>query len=219
MALVKDIVTALAAVTGAGVAVMGLSTWKAQLRGRAEYELARRILRTTYRVRDEIASVRRPLMTPGEISQALKEAGIEPKPGPTSHPRTDEAVYQKRWDRLAEALSDLRVEEREAEVLWGRDIRSAFASLHDCVSKLHFAIYRHVRDVSESSAPHQTRRLSPEDRQEVDAVIYQLSDDPEKDQFTGEISEAVEEVENRVRPHLKISRPLISGLWEKFGSS
>lgn len=41
--ILKDSLTAVAAVTGATVAVIGLKTWKRQLRGNAEYDVARRL--------------------------------------------------------------------------------------------------------------------------------------------------------------------------------
>lgn len=52
VALAKDIVLMLAAVVGAYVALRGLSTWNRQLKGGAEYELTRRLLKCTYRLRD-----------------------------------------------------------------------------------------------------------------------------------------------------------------------
>lgn len=159
------------------------------------------------------------MMTSGEISQALEEGGIEPEPGPTSHPRTDEAVYQRRWEGLAEAISDLEVEEREAEVLWGRDFRRVFRPLHGCVSDLWVAIFRHLRAQAQSSGPLDSPRLDPEDRKEIDDVIYQVSRDPDEDEFTRRVVQALEEVEDRVRPHLQIRRSLFGRLREALGLS
>ena len=57
----KEIVVAGAAVAAACIAYLGLAAWKKQLHGRSGYELARRLLRAVYSVRDRIVRVRTPL--------------------------------------------------------------------------------------------------------------------------------------------------------------
>lgn len=209
VSLIKDIVTALAAGTGAVVAVMGLSTWKAQLRGRTEYELARRILRATYRVRDHLQAVRNPVMSAGEISTALEEAGVEREPGPTNPPETDQAVYNRRWNRVTEALSELQVEEREAEVLWGSAFDGVFNDLRECVSDLWYVVWRHIGDVSDRPGV----RVDAEERQEIDDVLYRTKKD---DDFTKKLKLAVGDVEAQVRPHLKVHRSMLGRFVAKW---
>ena len=80
VSLIKDIVTGLAAVVAAVIAIMGLRTWKKQLKGKTEYELSQRFLRATYKVRDAFSWVRNPIQSPSEISQAMIEANIEGNP-------------------------------------------------------------------------------------------------------------------------------------------
>src|SRR3972149_3543256 len=66
-------------IAGAGVyfAASGLSTWRDQLHGRTEYDLARRYLRSTYKVRDALQRVRSPFMFGEEMMAALKMEGID----------------------------------------------------------------------------------------------------------------------------------------------
>jgi len=45
LAIVKDLVVTLAAAGGLIVALLGLRTWKRQLKGKTEWDLARRYLR------------------------------------------------------------------------------------------------------------------------------------------------------------------------------
>jgi len=45
MSVLKDIVIIFAAISGAVVAILGLSTWKRQLKGKVEYDLAKKILK------------------------------------------------------------------------------------------------------------------------------------------------------------------------------
>ena len=56
----RDALTALAAVGAVVIGGLGLSTWRRQLKGHAEYELARRVLRALYTARDNLFHVRSP---------------------------------------------------------------------------------------------------------------------------------------------------------------
>ena len=71
--LTKDVASVLASVAaliGASFAAFigcrGLSTWKCQLKGGANHDLARRILISVYHYKDAIARTRSPLMFPEE---------------------------------------------------------------------------------------------------------------------------------------------------------
>jgi hypothetical protein len=58
----KDVVVAIAAFVGMIVALTGLNTWNRQLKGEVEYELTRRLLKCTYRLREAIQGVRHPMI-------------------------------------------------------------------------------------------------------------------------------------------------------------
>jgi hypothetical protein len=81
---VKDVATAGAAIVAAVVAVLGLRAWRRQLRGQTQYELARRLLRAVYRVRDEIQGVRNPVIMASEFETARHETQFPPKEKPLS---------------------------------------------------------------------------------------------------------------------------------------
>jgi hypothetical protein len=104
--ITKDTVLTIAAMVGAYVALRGLSTWNRQLKGGVEYDLTRRILKCTYRLREAIKSVRNSVMwvsempTPPETEaskmsmEQLRQYGLE-------------NAYQKRWDKVSEVRTDL----------------------------------------------------------------------------------------------------------------
>lgn len=60
---IADSATAIAAAGGIGIAFAGLRTWRDQLTGQNEYEVARRLLRVALATRDRIAFVRHPVIT------------------------------------------------------------------------------------------------------------------------------------------------------------
>jgi hypothetical protein len=58
MAALRELVLIAASSIAAVVALLGLRTWKKQLKGRTDYELARRLLKSAYAVRDALQIVR-----------------------------------------------------------------------------------------------------------------------------------------------------------------
>ena len=194
----KDVVTALAALTGAIVAILGLKAWRKQLKGKTDYELARRLLKAVYEVRDAIRLIRSPFQSVAEITQALKETGVSGKfQDPDFDFKTDRAVYQVRGGKLHEAMSNLRVEQLEAEVSWGNEVSIRLRPLRECISKLNVAIKRHLRQLSRS-------QVDAEAMEALDRIIYEYSGSTEDVAFTDVIRKAVENIEEFLKPYLKL---------------
>lgn len=190
--LIQDlasIITALAAVAGLILAVMGFSTWRDQLRGRTDYELARRYLRAAYKVRDSIRFVRNPFITVEESNAALKEADLQNNN--SDHKSTDRdtqrAVYAWRWKEVKEAVSDLKVELLEAEVSWGKEAIDTQKDLHACMIKIFVAVKSHL-------GPSELREKNDRD------LIYDCGED---DEFNKSLNLAVEKIERYLAPHLR----------------
>src|SRR4051812_47421939 len=117
-AVSKDVVLTAVAMIGAFCAIKGLSTWNRQIKGTAEYELARRLLRCAYRLREAIKSVRNPLM----LVEEMPSPPNDDAPFMGNEYRRFYGLskgYQNRWDKVVEVESELRAELVEAEVLWG----------------------------------------------------------------------------------------------------
>ncbi|MEO1572323.1 MAG: hypothetical protein AAFU51_13805 [Bacteroidota bacterium] len=202
VSLIKDIVTGIVAIGGLTVAALGLQAWRRQLRGRTQYDLARRTLRATYKVRNEIQSVRHPGISSGEFKVAREEAGIEENPQVVGSSIEDNvAVYQRRMNRLGEAWSDLELEITEAEVLWGKEISEAVKPLRSCTISLNASLRTYFRLMR---AEERRRKVDRKRWEEADKIIYWTSDDPSEDSFTGSVSLAVEKVEEYLKPYLKI---------------
>lgn len=196
-----EIGTGAAALVGAGVAVAGLRTWRAQLRGQTEYNLARRVLRGVFEIRDQIAVVRNPFIPGQEMVAAFKEAGVEPQDGNLIRDqRMSGFVYQQRWKGLSKALSDLRVDVLEAEVLWGEPIRNADRDLRSCVNELFVSVEMYLRTKNNE---HATGKPGV-DFEKYFKIVHQISENPAEDPFTGKVSEAVKTFETFLRPHLTL---------------
>src|ERR1700730_13385920 len=107
---IRDFALAAAAVTTAVVAVLGLKRWRAELRGKADFDVARGLIRATYKLRDEIQSCRVPLVrltvrapepdpyAPGPQAEldALARAQLE----------ACTQLFKERWQRVSTALQE-----------------------------------------------------------------------------------------------------------------
>ena len=176
--LIKDILTALTIPVTAIVAIRSLNTWRRQLKGNAEFELARMILRAVYKVRDTINFMRSPFFSAGEIAQAKKDA-IADESGENVLVHDDLAVWQSRFNKIHEALSELDIAAIEAEAMWGSDIRVKIKLMNHPVASL-------------NSAKNALARLKhqPESRQKYDDridkyenIIFQMGTETEPDEF------------------------------------
>jgi len=198
---VKEVVVTIAALTTAGVAVYGLATWRRQLKGQTEFDLARRLLRAVYRVRDELRSVRHPFMSGAEMAAAAENAnGDKTKSASTNmHTELQAAAYSKRWSLVQAAMSDLTVEILEAEVLWGKETVSIVAPLHKCVTELCVGLQVYFRYLRKPPANYD------ETMAKAEAVIMCLSHENVRDQYDQELDSAVDAIEAAIRPYLTIS--------------
>ena len=202
LSLVKDIITALSALTVAVIATLGLQTWKKELKGRTEYELARRLLRAVYKTRDAIRLVRNPFMSAGEISQSLQQANIEVDQHDERFGAiTQGSVYQTRWKKVQDAFTELQLDTFEAEVIWGQEASEKMRPLRKNVSTLFANIQIYLKHIEEPSR----YTLDTETRQEMETVIYDPGlEDPSRNSFTVEITQSVRQIEQYLRPHLNL---------------
>lgn len=175
---VTNAVIACAAVLTALFAGIGLNTWRKQLTGAADYDLARRLLLHAYRVRSAVDYVRAPFLD-------IREAG-ETKEGVP----WEVSAYRNRWEKVTEAVADLDAASLECEVIWGQGIAQLRHQLRLHVFELLSAIEAFTQNVR---VP---RALSDRQRQ----TLYSgIGGDPYKTKLDAIVSD----FDDYVRPHLK----------------
>jgi hypothetical protein len=168
-AIVKDLVLAGAAGVGAIVAVVGLSTWKRQLRGRTEYDLAKRILRLCYEYRDTVAAARHPWMElPSESDGEAADMDL-------AHRRYlgTERAYEARWERIRAVRAELYPEMLEAEVLWDAQLAELLEPLFGLERDLFLAIEDELSVRNPDLHPNDTQLLrEPEAIKQRKRILY-----------------------------------------------
>ncbi len=186
----KDIITTAAALTAIFVGVSGLDTWKKQLKGRTDYELSRRYLRSLLKLRDSLQYVRNPLITAGEFTQSRKEIVKESESPDTVEDNV--AVYIVRWKKVQEALSDLQIESFEAQVSWGQEILRLEKPIKQLVTKLNVNLMLML-----------DKELEYSEKKESHEVVYNSGSDDNPDKFTSELNIAIENVETYLTRYLR----------------
>lgn len=179
---IAEVISAIAAVVVAAAAIPGLNAWRKQTKGKVEYELARRYLRAIYKLRDAVKIVRNPFISVSEMDDSLLKQGKEVD----DTENRNWAVYATRWQKVSEAFSDLEVESREAEVLWGKEFKNLEKEPESLIRKLRAEIALFVR--GHSSA-------------ETDSFLY---DSGEDDAFTIEINNSIRPIEKYLSKHLDL---------------
>ena len=192
----KDVVLGLAAIGTVSVAVYGIKSWSRELRGKASFEVARCLIRATYKLRDELSYSRSPWMSPGEFPK-------EYSPMSKDSASTKEAealvyVFTNRWKRVAKAQLEFEANVLEAEALWGSDIKTKTDKLRECARDL-----RDGMDAMLSNAVNDGEdfKCDPEFGEVIKLEVYRIKEATNK--LSIEINNAVEEIEKSVRPHIK----------------
>jgi len=192
--------TALAAIATAIAALIGLSTWRKQIIKKAEFDLARRFLITVYEIRLTIENVRRPFQTDEERSEATKSVEEEDlfiKEKITER-LIHKKVYYNRRRELQNAYSSLNGILLEAEGFWGKEINIKVQILSISISTLSIAITTHLMSYDHPEI------LDKEKTEENKRIISYNFDFREKDEFKGQVDFAVKEIEDFLRPKLKM---------------
>jgi hypothetical protein len=191
--VIRELILCLCAGTGAVVAVLGLSTWRAQLCGRTEYRLARRVLTAMLRYREAVRSARFP-------SSSIPLA--DPKGKMPQHEWCSRAIqrdYAQRWNRIARARSAIEAHLIEAEAVWGKSCLAPFTTLWKLENDLYGAFLEQI-DLCD---PNNKETVSPEKRKELRYILLRR---PENDLIDTELDKAIDAIQERLAPHIS-SRP------------
>lgn len=187
----KDLVVSLAAIVTASVAVNGINSWRRETQGKARFDVARTLLKSAFRVRDEVSYCRSPFIPAAEFPQ---------EHDPTSHSNEDRYkayvhVYSNRWNPVRDAIKEFDAAVLEAEVLWGEPVRKAAEKLRTCVRSLFTAIEFVLSDTRSGK-----QELDNEMRRDFRRVVHSSGKD---DTFGKEVADAVTELEGLLVEHLK----------------
>lgn len=196
ISVTKDIILIFAAIATAHVAIKGLQSWSRELKGKADFEVARSLIRSIYKLRDELRYCRSPWVTSGEFPKEYdpnkRTSEIEAK--------AYAFIYANRWKPVATALQDFESQALEAEALWGSDFKPKTDALRQCARNLQVAL---EADISNKASNGEDFKCDPEFGKTIRSEIWATHVD--KNPLTLKIDSAINEIETEIRPHFKRS--------------
>lgn len=195
--ILKDLFIAIAALTTASVAVKGLKNWNRELKGKAEFEAARSLIRATYKLRDQVEMCRSPLFSNNEFPCHTSDIG---RRTPQEQEYEWRHAYNARWQLVWGALQEFDASTLEAEALWGSSIRGKTDELRQCLQELRGAIETFLADKASAG---ENFRLNKELCEQITSTLSRFS--RERDKFSGKLLDAITAIESELRPHLKRS--------------
>jgi len=216
--LVKDIVTGLAALTAAYLAIRGFNTWKDQLKAKTEYELAQRVAKAAYEVRDAINLVRSPTLNETDFIEELQNDAFKKPPIPNGGPpdfdvkeiamerlRKQAAIYDKIWQNVRTATTDLEFTSLEAEAIWGKDARDVVKPLLDCAETLRNGI-RFFFEIRQSELFQKKSRseINEEKIKNLKTICYLTGEEKDENSLTNEINRTIDKINDFLKPHLEL---------------
>jgi len=202
VSIAKEFVIAGSALTGAIVAVLGLNTWKQQLKGSVEYELARRCLVTLYRYRDAIGRVRNPAIWTSEF-EALGQLISENKSDNEVHFLKLLGVYEARWAGVQTEKAAMYTDLVESEAIWGAGLTERFDKVFSLEQQLLQVIrnYLSAQDPNENAA---MKEIAEKNLRQNRWILYSRGN--EDDLFEKELTGAVSAIEIYLKPHIRAGK-------------
>lgn len=179
---IANSVIALATAGGVVIAARGLHTWRKQLKGTDDYELAKKTLFSVYKLRDGLRYVRQPFLAVGEASSEDAEKKIP----------WEESAYLNRWKNVREALVLLETNSLECEVVWGKGIPNARMEINRSVGTLNHAVTMFFRQL-------QDKKWQEDFEKQSSAILYEHD---ENDPYNVELNKHIKNFEDILKPHL-----------------
>lgn len=197
----RELVVTGAAAVGAVVAVLGLDAWKRQLKGQAEYDLAKRVLRLLYQYRDAIDAFRNPAMWNYEMPEPPEEEAAGMTPDQIRYYGRQKA-YQARWSRIRDVRAELYPELLEAEVLWDDELNALLKPIWKLENDLYFAVQDDLEVSKPGVVPDEVEHMTGRDESKRRRrLLYARYGD--EDIFAGEFQAGMKPLEAFLKKRLK----------------
>lgn len=192
IAIGKDIILGLAAITTAGVAVYGVRSWKRELTGKTEFEAANRMLQALYKVRDNFFAVRSRYISGGEFPPEYYQTQQRDN---QLEGQAHAHIFKNRWVYLGKELQEFDSCAFEAEALWGPEFKSLVVQIRQCVRELQTSMDVLVQDYIDNC--NGEKEFIKKMRSNV------FASPPYDDELSVAFNAAVKAIEDQLRPHFK----------------
>lgn len=187
----------IAALATAWIARQGVDAWSRELRGRAQFEVARSLFKSVLRLRDVLQAARSPFIAASEFPETYARAGLKPDA------KTEEDAYahifNTRWAPVWEAYREVETQALEAEALWGTSVRGKVDDVKAVVRTVNAAIHAYMRNLRSDG---EDFKANPPFGQKVRSEVFG-SDSDDESEVSKRLRAAISAVEKELQPHLR----------------
>ncbi len=138
-------ITALSVILAVILGSSWLDTSKKKMRGKLDYDIARKYLKSVLKLRDAIKIARNPFVPVEEMQCALEKYGFK-RDEYENKEKVNRSVYSLRWDKVQETWTDLEAILLEAEISWGDEATKIQNDLNKLIKNLRSAIWLFIND-------------------------------------------------------------------------
>jgi hypothetical protein len=186
---VGAVVTIIGTVGALIIGAIGLSTWRRQLKGTAEYEVARKAVLLTRQVCAAIQNVRNPML---RLRKEVVEAGRSLE--------EEQRIYAERMAKMPERWAELQTVAIETGAIWGQEAEKRFDPIGHLIGKLQAEIWLHFWLRGAYALPGVTIDNTPERVAANYRIVLRVSED---DEFSQSIKNAAHYVEVFFRQRIR----------------
>ena len=187
---ISNIITALSVFGTAIIALLGLRSWQNEMKGKTEYEIARKVMRSAYRLVQELNYSRSPLQNlpfPDGSEKNKEEKNLE------AHRK----LYSDLLHPIFDAYTDLESCILDAQVIWGEEITVLAHNIKRCVHKYQNALELNLDNIQDRG---EIFRDDREIAKENKKILYAFGESDNV--FTKEIQDSLNNIELFIRPRL-----------------
>ena len=168
--VVRDVIVSIATMFTAFVAYKGISKWRSEESGKADFELSRRIGKVIFRMRDVLKNARAPFVIASEFPD-----GYDPLFATASQKASAWAhVFNERWKPVRDCAIEIQTLRNEAEALWGNPIIPILDRLLGLVNTFRVAIGAHI---SNEHAGGQHFGKNPEFGKRINTQLFDMGNE------------------------------------------
>ncbi|MBD8896508.1 hypothetical protein IG626_10900 [Desulfovibrio desulfuricans] len=193
--IAKDWLTLIIAGCGVWVAWQGLRTWRRQLKGTSQFDVAKRLMLKVYQIRRDIEYCRSPVRYVPWITH-----GAEDKPIPVNEQQYESTKKDmwERFDKIVKTSNEIELLLFEAEIVLDKKVREHFRPISEICFQLRtsikfFLTYSDPKRKNRSDTDAESRKYN-----ELEETIYAQDGDA----IQTKVDSAVREIEKFIKPYV-----------------
>lgn len=194
ISIAKDWLTLLIAGCGVWVAWQGLKTWRRQLKGTSQFDVAKRLMLKVYQIRRDIEYCRSSVR---KISIFTHHEDGQPIPEREQLRYSSDREMKGRFKYIIETSSEMDFLLFESEIILGKELRELFQPIEEVCYTLRDSIEEYTEDYNQKDD--KFRDAEERNRyRELRQIIYSRKGDA----IQAKVDSAVSEIEKFIKPYV-----------------